>query len=44
MEKLCALRVKMNGLTQGTQRLLNPCTTDGLIVQKGFQLLIRINW
>ncbi len=28
MEKLCALRVKMNSLTQRTQRLFNPSTRE----------------
>ncbi len=36
MEKLCALCVKMNSLTQGTQRLLNPSPTDIIFVQKRF--------
>ncbi len=36
MKKLCALRVKMNGLTQGTQSLLKPSPTDIIFVQKRF--------
>ena len=28
MEKLCAFRVKMNSLTQRTQRLYNPSTRE----------------